>query len=447
LTGPLFIDLGQVFSLEAIQVQADRHQFQIDYRASPTDAWQPLWTVPSVSGSGLRTRCQPQQTPPCPPQPLAGQQARYLMVYGTAGDDSNYSVSSVKVYTPIAKTPCAYASFADAAQQAAACSYDGTTTAGITAPPGGAVTTSFTILKAEAHYRCSGAAGGFDVPVAGIPDNTSCTGSLTLTQLPKGQFCSVTCAEGATPDSALTFAGFNPTFTLTNLKCNRDSTGSGGTQLTKGVESLAAGTASAAVEQLFVQTAISPVTTSSGTEPPLIPTGQCKAPSAPSANTQLRGWATHVGQASEAGQVSLRGTVSAPGAPPLHTLTLALHRVLHERGGVEELVRTAGTGVPAVPLTLLPQEGSTTNHAVYATAPGVKPSFRARVSRAAQGQLEFVLDVNNAYLSTLPTCTEGASPSVLLGTSLRLSTDGGSPIDVDVLQDWRCEGKHRLASP
>ncbi len=453
LTGALLIDLGDVFGLEAIEVQADRHQFQIDYRASPTDPWLALWTVPSVTGgSGLLTRpsCQ---TPPCPPQPLAGQQARYLMVYGTdtASTDINYSVSSVKVYTPIAKTPCAYASFADAAQQAAACSYDGTMTTDITAPPVGALLpTSFTIVSAEAHYRCSDITGGFDVSVADIPDNTACTGKLQLPQQLQlqGQFCSATCADGTTPASALTFAGVNPDFTLTDLKCNNSSEGPGGTQLTQGVEALAAGTASAAVEQLFVETAVSPVTTSSGqTLPPLLPSGKCQGQSPPPANTQLSGSATQVGKASESGQVSLSGTVSAPGAPPLHTLTLALQRVLHEPGGVEELVRTAGTGVPAIPLTLLPQKGSRANRAVYATEPGVKPSVRTEVRNAPDGQLAFTLDVRGAYMPTLPTCTEGPSPSVLLGTSFSLGTDGGAPIDVHALQDWQCEGKHRLTTP
>ncbi|MGH8508680.1 MAG: discoidin domain-containing protein [Gammaproteobacteria bacterium] len=447
LTGALLIDLGQVFGLEAIQVQADRHQFQIDYRASPTDPWQPLWTVPSVSGSGLLTRpsCQ---TPPCPPQKLAGQQARYLMVYGTAGDDSNYSVSSVKVYTPIAKTACAYASFADAAQQAAACSYDGTMTTDIIAP-GGALPTSFTIVKAEAHYQCCCDITGssFPVSVADFPDNTSCTGNLQLPQEASGQFCSATCVGGATPDSALTFAGVNTDFTLTDLKCNHSSEGPGATQLKEGVEALAAGTAAAAVEQLFVEVAVSPSTTPSGQKPPLIPSGQCQPPSSPSANTQLSGRATHVGKASEGGQVSLRGAVSAPDAPPLHTLTLALDRVLHEHGGVEELVRTAGAGLPAVPLTLLPQKGSNANRALYATAPGVKPSFRAEVRNAPGGQLEFSLDVRGAHMPTLPTCTEGPSPSVLLGTGFSLGTDGGPRIDVHALQDWQCEGKHRLATP
>jgi hypothetical protein len=29
----------------------------------------------------------------------------------------------------------------------------------------------------------------------------------------------------------------------------------------------------------------------------------------------------------------------------------------------------------------------------------------------------------------------------------RLDTDGGPPIEVRALQDWRCEGKHRLTAP
>ena len=318
LTEALQIDLSQAFSLEALEVQADHHQFQIDYRASPTDPWQALWTVPSVSGNGLLTR---------PRQSLAGEQARYLMVYGTAGSDDNYSVSSVKVYTPIAKTPCAYASFADAAQQAAACSYDGTMTTGIMGP-GGVIATSFTILSADAYYYCTGASSTHIPVVDGsIIGGTTCSGNLMAQPFP-GQFCSATCADGTTPASALTFAGIaadptdpsklGPAFTLTDLNCDH-STGN----LTGAVSELAAGTASNAVGSFLVGLSVSPLTTPSGqTLPPLIPSGKCQAASPPTANTDLRGVATHVGTASEAGQVSLSGTVSAPGAPPSDTLAL-----------------------------------------------------------------------------------------------------------------------------
>ncbi|MGE3977916.1 MAG: discoidin domain-containing protein [Nitrospira sp.] len=277
LTGALFIDLGQVFGLEGIEFQADNHQFQIDYRSSPTDPWQALWTAPSVSGSGLRTRSI---------QNLASKQARYLMVYGTAGNDLNYSVSSVKVYTPIAKTPCAYASFADAAQQAAACSYDGTMKTGITGSGSGAVIpTSFTIVSADASYYCTGATGSTHIPVVdgSIIGGTTCTGNLQPPSGP-GQFCSATCAASTTPASALTFVGIaadptnpselGPAFTLTDLSCNH-STGN----LTKAVTELAAGTASTAVGSFLVGLSASPLTTSSGqTLPPLIPSGKCQAP-------------------------------------------------------------------------------------------------------------------------------------------------------------------------
>ena len=145
--------------------------------------------------------------------------------------------------------------------------------------------------------------------------------------------------------------------------------------------------------------------------------------------------------------VSLSGRVSAPGAPPLHTLTLDLQRVLYEPDGVKELVRTKGTGVSAVPLTLLPQKGSRANRAVYATAPGAKPEFRVMVRNAPGGQLEFSLDVRGAHMPTLPTCTEGPSSSVMLDTGFSLRTDGGPPIEVHALQEWQCEGKDRLATP
>ena len=89
-TGSLYIDLTATFPISGMLFQGDRHQFQIDYYNSDAGSWENLWTVKAQeSSSGLITRTTN----------LAGQSARYLAIYGTEGDDSNYSVSTVQVFT------------------------------------------------------------------------------------------------------------------------------------------------------------------------------------------------------------------------------------------------------------------------------------------------------------------------------------------------------------
>src|SRR5262249_3848731 len=148
LTAGLLIDMGASFPIEQVTVQADRHEFQIDYKQLATDSWAPLMTVPAiVDGSGLITRdpvAFPAQSMP---------QARYLLVYGTDSSDNNFSVSSVQVLTPKAKTACAYNAGANSGQSLS-CAYDGTLTTSIQIPPTG-LPISFTIPSADAYLLCS----------------------------------------------------------------------------------------------------------------------------------------------------------------------------------------------------------------------------------------------------------------------------------------------------
>jgi hypothetical protein len=434
LTGALHIDLGDVFTLSGLTVQADRHQFQIDYRANESDAWQPLWKVPSVSGDGLLTR----------PNQSVSAQARYLIMYGTAGDDLNYSVSSVQVFSQVAKTPCPY-SPADEGQSAAACSYDGTTTTKMTGPNSdGSVPITFTIVSADAYFHCTGTTS-IDIPVpdGSIVGNTTCSANLQVDTAAAGQFCSVGCDAGTKTASALTYLALEPDlpkFTLTDLSCDH-STGN----LTGPVETAVGDTAATAVQELFNGLVVTPLVNASTGKalPPMIPSGTCVAADPTPTNTRLTGSATHVGESGDAGRVRLAGAVRASGAGSLDTLALDLSRVLHEDGGVEELIRTSA-GVPLVPLTLQPGDGSRADRARYATAPGVTPSVRAEVKKGARGRLKFKLDVQGATIPVTPTCS-GRGRRVRLTTSFRL-TDGANPVDVNASQNWRCDGKHRLVT-
>jgi hypothetical protein len=92
LSGAFGVDLGNAVPISSLTVQADRHEFQVDYLASD-GSWKPLWTVPAVSDSGLRTR----ESGVLATRPSA----RYLIVYATATtpDDTNYTLSSVQVFT------------------------------------------------------------------------------------------------------------------------------------------------------------------------------------------------------------------------------------------------------------------------------------------------------------------------------------------------------------
>jgi hypothetical protein len=92
LSGAFGVDLGSEVPISSLTVQADRHEFQVDYLGGDGH-WHPLWTVPAVSDSGLRTR----QSGVLSNVPSA----RYLIVYATATtpNDTNYTLSSVQAFT------------------------------------------------------------------------------------------------------------------------------------------------------------------------------------------------------------------------------------------------------------------------------------------------------------------------------------------------------------
>lgn len=92
LSGAFGVDLGSEVPISSLTVQADKHEFQVDYLGDDGH-WKPLWTVPAVGDSGLRTR----QSGLLSNVPTA----RYLIVYATATtqNDINYTLSSVQAFT------------------------------------------------------------------------------------------------------------------------------------------------------------------------------------------------------------------------------------------------------------------------------------------------------------------------------------------------------------
>jgi hypothetical protein len=414
-TGALLVDLTGNFQISGIDFQGDRHQFQIDYLDGST--WKPLTTVPESGDSGLISRSvtfSPMTT------------ARYLMIYGSAGDDDNYSVSSVKVYTAQANTPCAYASGANAGKNFS-CSYDGPI---IVQVPTTSISVAFTVDSASAYLRCTtpGIASASSKTVASIPAGTTCTATLRALGSSLGGFCSGACPSG-TPATLLSTAQIGtPTalpFTLSDMSCTND-TGS----LTSGLEQAAAAGAAQAVQQLF-----------NGLAPSL--TGHCAAPT-DIANTEVRGVAKHVGIVDDIGHVHIAGELRVHDRLKLNALTVTLEQLLFERGGVEELVRT-GARNPLTPLQLTVHKGSTAHHAVYTTARHAEPRVRAEFKRTKKGVIEYSIEVHRATLPTPASCS-GAPPAARLATRFTLADRSGPPIDIRAIQDWECEGG-RLHTP
>lgn len=204
LTAAFVLDLTANFPLDHLVLQADRHQFQVD---ASTDgvAWKPLWTVPSASGSGLFTRTSPG---------LGGPEARYLRVYGTAGDDSNYSVSELQVFTAQANTACPFDGGANVGE-GFACSYDGPFETQIQLPDGNtdspALTVTFHLDEAALKVKCGDAITGSTVYTLQSATDRNCSLDLQIVKNtsggpnPAANFCAGACAAG---NSILSYAQF-----------------------------------------------------------------------------------------------------------------------------------------------------------------------------------------------------------------------------------------------
>jgi len=255
-TGALYVDLTAAFPISGMEFQGDRHQFQVDYYDASVGVWQKLWTVASQeNGSGLITRTTSFPNATVTTMPTA----RYLAIYGTAGDDNNYSVSNVRVFTQTANTACAYASGANSGQPFA-CSYDAPLVTQLTVPTG--LSIAFTVDSASTYFRCTNGTTTKNTTVANIPEGTKCTATFNVTTQPGGGYCSGSCSSGQ-------FVATNvdldtPTFALTNLICDH-STGA----MTDGLTQVAQKAAQSAVQGLFNGLVVNPMAG------PLVPSGSC----------------------------------------------------------------------------------------------------------------------------------------------------------------------------
>ena len=209
------------------------------------------------------------------------------MIYGRAGDDSNYSVSSVQVYTAKAKTACGYASDADSDQNFS-CTYAGPMSAQLTGPSslGGSLAVQFTVYEASAYLRCTnGVEYGSTGTVASIQDGTTCSALLNITNPTAADFCSGSCGSGE-PANVLTYGQLSdtPTFVLdpSSLACNH---GTG--NLTDGLIEAVEVAAGRAVQQFFNAL---PLSHNSQLHTPWIPSGSC-ATTLETSNTQVQGMA------------------------------------------------------------------------------------------------------------------------------------------------------------
>lgn len=212
LTAPYTIDLGSAsFPITQIKLQADRHQFQVDSSDDLVN-WKELAAFPAVSGSGLTTRVAP-----------AMGTGRYIRVYGTAGDDSNYSVSELDVITSMANTPCSYTPQYNAnAGQNLSCSYDGEFEYALTLPA--TTTANFTVDSGSVRIYCTDVLGFSDsFEYESAKKGAICSANLSISSnTVGGNYCAGTCASGS--GAALTYAQFgtdgtNPQATASSVSC------------------------------------------------------------------------------------------------------------------------------------------------------------------------------------------------------------------------------------
>jgi hypothetical protein len=441
LTGPLFVDLTATFPISGIAFQGDRHPFQVDYldESSTPSVWKALWSIPHSLASGLSSRTTT----------FTGtqiKQARHLMIYGTQDSndpDSNYSVSSLRVFTQTANTACGYASAANYGQTFA-CTYDAPLQTQLFVPSPG-LSISFTIDSASSHLRCTNGTTSGNWTALKYPDGTTCTATLNVGTQPSGGYCSGSCssslfvATNANLDAPADPQHDPPTFVLTSLSCNNsvqkeDSSipGSDVDNFTDGLITFVQQIAAEAVTGLFNGLVRNPQLT------PHIPNNACPQ-TFETPNTTLAGSATQVGSNDDNGHVRLSGEADIPASTRLDAVAFTLEQVLFERGGVEELVRTSRRGAFA-PLQLELQPGSKETRAVYATPPSHVPSARAKLSRTKTGSMAFDIHIDRAQMPTLPNCA-GAPRAAELATRFTLD-DAGNSITVLARQNWLCQGKH-----
>jgi hypothetical protein len=478
-TAAQLIDLTASFPVDQLQLvlQADNHQFQVD---SSTDgqAWTPLWTVPAVSGSGLRTRTSPT---------FSSKEARYLRVYGTAGSDDNYSVSELQVITPQANTAGAYDGGANDGQNFA-CSYDGLVNTvlgvanGSSVQPFSTLPIQFYVDSVSLNAHCVTSTDGGDYNIAAAHDRQC---SMTLVP-PSGYAAPFTdqwqagyCAEGleilsyvhfddsgdTSENTAIQFAAkdcplgqqcHGTVLPESDLLCSDwDSLDPHIPDVLRGlVPAIAAGATQAAVNTILDyhppnnHVVPFPRDLSQSNHPPLkcagaLTVGEPPTPS-PDNISGLWGRAMQVGRATNSANLRILGRFLVEEPLALEQAALTLDALLREIGGAGELVQ-GPAGSLFVPLSLQPLKGSKPDKGIYRTPPGAKPIVHAQVAPvkgldAQSGLMEFSIDVERATILGPAGCAGGPPPTAPLTTSFRLVGGSEAPVWVHTTADWQCNG-------
>jgi hypothetical protein len=497
----LQIDLTAVFPISGITIQADHNDtYQVDGSLDGV-TWQPLWTVPTVSDGGLRTRRltvpPPSQQPPCPDAPTC---ARYVRVYATAGDGS-YSVSELQVFTPQANTAGTYATTIDNQGfvwsdgrandgQNFVCSYDGPFTTALGVNSGTSVQPSvqpfstlpiqFYVASVSLNAHCT---DGNDYNIAAAHQR-QCSMTLVppssyappFTDRFQAGYCAPTSAapqgygilsyvqfddsDTSESNGAIQFASKDTVFGTKNgsdLVCSDwDSLDAHIPDVLRGViPPIAAAATKLAVNAVLdyhnstpwvaVDASIVPfprVTGQTNPPPPLRCAEPVEAPAPGSAVDNVQGSASNVGSGTDSGSVRVSGRFRVDRPLDLGRSNLTLSELLDEIGGAGELVRGRG-GAPLVPITLTPRTGSKPSAAIYETASGARPSVRVEVKTrdARTGLMEFSIVADRATIpNRTSSCAASGSSTAELTTAFSLWGSVGAPVSVHASVDWRCSG-------
>ena len=493
------IDLTALFNVSSMAIQADSNDtYQVDgwdgtsMTSAGTPVWAPLWTVPTASGDGLRTRTTSTFTTNPP-------SARFVRVYATAGD-GKFSVSELQVFTAQANTAGTYANVSDSQGfprsdggandgQNFVCSYDGTFDSKLsviaTNADGSSSLQDFSSLPIGFHVdsvqlgaHCVTDLASADVEI-GKASNRNC--SMTLLQPASyaapftDGFQAGACASppgraimsymqfdndsGDADNSAIQFVAKDPLTTNPNpsdLQCDGGSIDAHIPDVLRGFVPEIAAAATRQALNVVLDFHVSPsslipfpvVKTSSGGTTPVQCDGNLggvEPPTpAPDNISGIAGRATQVGTGSDSGTLRITGTFGANQSVALDQARLNVHALLQEIG-VGELVQGPDGATILLPIGLETQNGSSPGKGMYRSPPGAKPMVSARID-AQNGSMSFEIDVQRATVAEPEACLKG-SASALLRTSFVLVGASADPIPLQGGARWECKGAQLVTAP
>jgi hypothetical protein len=463
------IDLTAVFPISQITIQADGNDtYQVDGSLDGV-TWTNVWSFGTASGSGLRTR-QPKTFTGTLPQ------ARYVRVYATAGEDGDYSVSELQVFTPLANTAGAYATAEDNQDftwsdgrandgQNFVCSYDGTiaTTLGVDngsgVQPFQVLPIEFFVVSVSLNARCD---DGHDHNIASA-SNRQCNMTLVAPS-PYGPpftdtFQAGLCSSGSailsyaqfddtdtsTSNSAIQFASRDqpvpyPSGHPSDLQCS--DFGSLDAHIPDVLRGFIPPTAAGAVRAIVNQVLDYHSANSLVPFPPVTcPETASEEPPTPAPDNirTLSGHATGVGDDRGSATLRVSGRFTVEHTVALDQATLTVHSLLHEIG--------VGDAVQGVfPLSLQPLNGSKADKGLYHTPSGAGPIISARVAPvkgSRDGSMDFEIEVKRATIREPALCRDGAATAPLT-TSFLLVGGSAEPVWVHATADWQCHDAQLL---